>query len=392
MTPLDQLSDADLGTSAHLLLSDCLRHNRSPEAYRGVTLTVRIENRHAVLSPSSADRWFACPGSVAMCAGMASEERKGWSFTPDDEMIDAVEYACDYIRAIAADCGGKVYVDKWVEIDETGEGGTLDAAVVGRGVVHVIDYKHGKGKEVSAHRNKQMGLYLLGVVADILVPVKRGVLHIVQPRISRKPNAYEMNARAIAQFSKETKAAVMATREPNAKLAAGDHCFYCRAKGVCKEQGRHASDTLRQDFGIFSKGEAKPAKCDMFTLDELANVFRSLEVVDVFKKAVVERIMSALKAGKKCGDLKLVQGTTKRKLDETKAIATLRKMGFDLDDFMPRSLANLSDVEKLLGKKADKIMPKITTRSEPAPVIAYGSDDRPPFNETTHADFTRRKG
>jgi hypothetical protein len=321
---------------------------------------------------------------------MPGDDRKGWSFVPDDEMIDNVEYACDYVRGLAADCGGKIYAEKWVDIDETGEGGTVDVVIVGKGIVHVVDYKNGRGKEVSAHRNRQMSLYLLGVVADILVPVKKGTLHILQPRISRKPNAYDMNPRAIAQFSKEAKAATMATRAKDAPLVAGDHCFYCKAKGTCKAQGKHAADTLRQDFGIVVAGDAKPPKTDLFTLDELAGVFRSLEVVESFRAAVSARILDALKKGKKVGDLKLVQGTTKRKLDGDKAVAALSHLGFDIDEYLPRALANLSVVEKLLGKKADKIMPKITTRGEPSPVIAYGHDDRPPFTTTTHADFVRK--
>ncbi|RAY89219.1 DUF2800 domain-containing protein, partial [Klebsiella oxytoca] len=52
----------------------------------------------------------------------------------------------------------RVEFDAWVP-----EGfGTADCILIGGGILHVIDFKYGKGVAVSAEGNPQMALYALG--------------------------------------------------------------------------------------------------------------------------------------------------------------------------------------------------------------------------------------
>ena len=75
-------------------------------------------------------------------------------------------------------------LDPWIE----GGSGTSDATIVSDGLLHVIDFKYGKGVAVDARENPQMKLYALGayyVQSDFyhLPEDSEVTMTIVQPRI-----------------------------------------------------------------------------------------------------------------------------------------------------------------------------------------------------------------
>lgn len=54
----------------------------------------------------------------------------------------------------------RVDFSRWVQ-----EGfGTADCILIADGVLNIVDYKHGKGVEVSAEGNTQLSLYSLGAL------------------------------------------------------------------------------------------------------------------------------------------------------------------------------------------------------------------------------------
>lgn len=63
---------------------------------------------------------------------------------------------------------------------------TGDAWIDSDGTLNIIDYKHGKGVEVSAIDNSQMKLYALGALElfDCLYDINKIVMTINQPRLS----------------------------------------------------------------------------------------------------------------------------------------------------------------------------------------------------------------
>lgn len=71
-------------------------------------------------------------------------------------------------------------------------GEPADCILIGGGVLHIIDFKYGKGVPVSAEGNPQLSLYALGAYEayKILYPIERIELHIVQPRISDEPSEW----------------------------------------------------------------------------------------------------------------------------------------------------------------------------------------------------------
>lgn len=248
------------------------------------------EKTHAVLSPSGAAKWTACPGSVVLEEGLPNESSpharwgtaahelaqlclwdeimdepyadplnaesfvgrvfivEGHEIEVDMEMADCVNTYCSYVHTygdLAA--GDKLYVEVEVPLDGmTGEKdatGTSDAIWhLANGEIVVIDLKGGAGVGVDATENLQLGMYGIGA-ADFLdvEPTRvRGV--IVQPRKNNisefvwEPEEFEL---LFLELCASAKAVGKARAVPKGGtlekfLNPGDkQCRWCRAKATC---------------------------------------------------------------------------------------------------------------------------------------------------------------
>ena len=159
-----------------------------------------MPNSHAVLSASSSDRWIHCPPSARLCenyedvsSDYAAEGTDAHSLCeyrlkealgiPSDNPIESLEWYSKEMEECAEGYAGyvlelvekakqsgmtptvlieqKVDFSRWVN-----EGfGTADCIVIANKTLNIVDYKHGKGVEVSAEENSQMMLYALGAIA-----------------------------------------------------------------------------------------------------------------------------------------------------------------------------------------------------------------------------------
>lgn len=219
---------------------------------------------HATLSPSSADRWMTCPGSVPMSEGIgdtsseyadegtAAHEIAALCLTEGTDaaayvgrvvevnkgpranlievtadMAEHIQVYVDYVRGrVEAHqlAGGTVTleVEQRVPIGhltlEPGAEGTADTVLIAElptGVLlEVIDLKFGRGVEVDATDNRQLRLYALGALEKFGMVWNFTDARVVisQPRISRTAAEWDLTIEDLQAFGKTVKEAAHGVR------------------------------------------------------------------------------------------------------------------------------------------------------------------------------------
>lgn len=223
--------------------------------------------KHAVLGPSSADRWVPCPGSVALSTGMpntsnnAADEGTCYHFlasqcleggldasdfvgrelcvaqthpdgdewsgfiedapagceyryrtTVDHDNAQYLQVYLDYVRNAAM--AATLYVEQALPIshltEEEDAEGTGDAVIINEDQkeIHVIDLKFGRGVEVAAERNPQMMMYALGAMEKYPGTYAKVRMTIVQPRSGDgKPKEWDCPVTEVFEFGNKVKRA-----------------------------------------------------------------------------------------------------------------------------------------------------------------------------------------
>lgn len=236
-----------------------------------------VQKTHMELSPSHAERWWNCPGSVALCrtvpkAPQSENAAEGTAahevlerclkqylvdqtflnpfdmvgleilgFEVTDEMAEAISLVIDVVKA-ELHKGGELLVETKIDIITGTVGGTLDIAIIRPfEEIIVIDFKYGRGVIVSAMDNKQMLLYLLGLAIQYGCP--KAKLGIIQPRVqSGEPVSFwDVPEDYLEAFQPELMRHIEMTKDPAALQIAGSWCRWCDAKAVCP--------ALRKDLG-----------------------------------------------------------------------------------------------------------------------------------------------
>lgn len=175
---------------------------------------------HALLSASSAHRWLSAPpltrleqyfphtasnvaaeGTAAHALGEYKIHRLlGDKFkrpTSDYQSDDMEELTDDYASyALEQYQQAKKYApDATIRVEQkldfskyVPEGfGTGDCVIVSDHLLHIIDFKYGKGVRVEAHNNPQMKLYAVGALEMLgsLYNVDKVEMTIFQPRMAK---------------------------------------------------------------------------------------------------------------------------------------------------------------------------------------------------------------
>ncbi len=236
---------------------------------------------HSKYSPSSADRWLStgCPFSTSFILAQNYEEEKNdysdegtlahsyceamfrhifygmsipaslieeinmWIMGEVHKRGDALEEmdrcAREYVDVISfwlknvGVIGSIIHFGLEVGtpiIPEKGCFGTSDCIIVGTKGSVVIDFKYGKGKNVSAD-TVQCKVYAAGLIRYMECPAEYPV-HIVihQPRTSAHPKEHVYNAHELRGFLNTIWNSILASEEKDLQPKEGNHCFWCPAK------------------------------------------------------------------------------------------------------------------------------------------------------------------
>jgi hypothetical protein len=381
-----------------------------------------VNAAHAVLGASSAQRWLNCPPSAQLTAdlpdtaGQAAAEgtlahaiselklRKALGLISPQafgkaakklradplyaaEMEHATDGYVDLVNEIALGLPTAPYIaleqrvefSRWVP-----EGfGTADCIIIGDGVLHVIDFKYGKGVPVPAEGNPQIMLYALGAYLryQFIYDIQRVRMTIFQPRNGGRSDAEDRPIADLLEWAEgyvAPRAALAA--EGKGDFAVGAWCRFCKVRSTCQ---------ARSDYNLELEGFQK-ALPPLITDDKVGEILRRALDLKSWVSDLEEYALSALLAGKKIAGWKAVEGRAVRAwTDQEKAFAAAKDAGIDEAILYKRVPVTLAALEKDIGKKAFAPLAPYVTVPPGKPALAQESDRRPAIanRPTAQEDF-----
>mgnify|MGYP001559815896 FL=1 len=395
---------------------------------------------HALLSPSSAHRWMACPGSLAMVRACGVPDTSSWcadegtaahqlaarcldggldatecigdvivvgerEFTVDAEFAGHVQTYVASMRGYAL--GYEMVVEQRVNLSAfvgvLGSTGTADAVVldIEGGEIQVHDLKFGRGVKVDAEDNTQLMLYALGALHDFgLLGDFRSVLLVIhQPRLGYVSEwAISVAdllawAETIAKPAAQRALAGLDVLRPEMLVPGESQCRWCPAKAACPALRSTVEEAIGAEFTAIEWFDAAAAVPSAAGPTGLALSMAVVGLVEQWCEAVRKETHRRLLAGVPVGGFKLVAGRKGNRewSNATDAEAALKAMRIKHDQMYDYSVISPTTAEKLV--KAEVIGPRqwpkleaLIVRADGKPSVAPADDKRPAIVVTPVAD------
>ena len=362
--------------------------------------------KHALLSASASHRWLNCPPSVRLSEGIPD---KGSEYAQEGtdahslceyrlkkllgmEAVDPTEhldwyngemeecaenyasYVLELLEKAKETCADPVVlVEQRVDFSRFVENGfgTADCIIISDGAMNIVDYKHGKGVEVSAEGNPQMMLYALGAleIFDGIYDIDEVQMTIFQPRLGNV-SVGEMTKAALIEWADgELSEKARLAYDGGGEYSCGEWCRFCKAKAVCRKRAEENLRMARYDF----------APADTLDETEIAAVLVSW-VTDVKEYALSQALQGVIYPG-----YKVVEGRSARKYSNEELVArVVSEAGYDP---YAHKVLGLTEMQKLLGRqKFNELLSAYVVKPQGKPVLVPDNDKRPNMN-TAQNDF-----
>lgn len=275
-----------------------------------------------------------------------------------------------------------IYLEQELDLsDWIPEGfGTSDCILIGNGVLHIFDFKYGKGVPVGAEENSQLKLYALGAIKEFecLYDIKECVLHIIQPRLDSITD-WSVSRDVLEKWGTFiVKPLAKQAYDGEGEFNPGEtQCRWCRAKNRCRAYNQYLLDVCQMRFDDLDEHERDPNE---LSDAEIVELLKSLDEIKRWASSVSDYALDqALNHGVHFPGYKLVEGRSTRKIvDEAEVINVLDSNGFTTDKTC--KLKGITDLEDLVGKKelqeliGDKII-----KPQGKPVLVPETDKRPEY-------------
>ena len=405
-----------------------------------------MPGKHAVLSASSSKQWIHCPPSARLQEPFPNDssvfaEEGTWAHElceykvkkylherkkrPQSEFYtEEIEQATDiYAEFVISIIEGMkrngveplCFVEERLDFSNiVPEGfGTGDMIILGkdeqgRGLIHICDYKNGKGVFVDAHENSQMMLYATGALNayGYIYEIEIVRMSIIQPRLENI-STYEMTADDLRTWGESIKPIAQMAFEGKGEQNPGEWCRFCRAKPVCKACMEEALALAKEEFLDLDAGaladEAEetdataPYNADTATpvfkqpglvvFSELVKVLPTLNRISFWIESVFAFVSAeAINHGVPVEGYKVVEGRSKRIFTDTKAVVSAAEAeGYT--DIYKQELLTLTEFEKMMGKKKfAEILGKYVAKPPGKLALVPESDPRPAVDLSAAAD------
>lgn len=369
--------------------------------------------KHSNVGASSCERWWNCPGSVALIETLPPQPESEYAnegsdahelaekclrsgkdaldflgglgshgFTWDEEMCEHVQVYLNTIRMDMElyDCKKEdLVIEQRFHLKHIDEGafGTADAVLrVFLKFAIVYDFKYGKGVAVNAEENKQEMYYGVGAALD--GDFEEYVLVIVQPRAHHKEGPirrFTVSKEQLDIFAVELGQKIEKTREKDAPLCAGPWCrkTFCAAMAVCPAVKKQVEKVAGEVFESVKQVELPNPE----TMPD-AYLKRALDLADTLTewiKAVKTYAFNRAVSGDSVLGYKLVRGKPgNRKWADEKEVESLFELEYGDKIYETPSLKSPAQLEKVVGKKA---VETLTVRPEGKIQLVENSDSRP---------------
>lgn len=385
-----------------------------------------MPDAHALLSPSASHRWLHCTPCAVLESKIPSKDTiftregtlahsigetllKEYMNKPTDTTLTELRQTCeaegyDFNEMRAYVQAG--YVDRIIteyeSVKETSDSATLlieekvrmqpwasdcwgtsDAIIISNGTIHVCDLKYGRGVKVDAKDNPQMMLYALGAYEEFgswLYEVKHIQMSIYQPRLNHWSTA-TMELTELLQWAEDVV-------KPKSELAAkgfgslepGSWCRFCRCSAQCKALAELSIKAAEESF-----------EPQMMTDEEISHSLEMLSIVQAWCNSVSEYALRAMtEDARVIPGWKVVEGVSRSKITDTEGAAqALQARGYeDAEIYQPQTLKGLTELKKLLGKKAfETILTPFITKQQGKPTVVPETDPRPAIGQENPADI-----
>ncbi len=388
--------------------------------------------KHSNLGPSSAERWWNCPGSVAAIAVLPRQgssihaaegtvahalceefvtgklslkalmarigrvtEQDGFEIEVTEEMVEAVIQYKDLIdaaaKALAATPGPLPVVSK-AEVRVYAASidpllyGTADHIMYKKGrKLTVTDFKYGKGVVVEVEGNKQAAIYAVAAMDTEAGPVFDEVEVVIhQPRAGGDAvRRWVIPKEWMARFRIDLKAAVERTKQADAPRVAGSWCRWCAAKATCPAALAEVQKQAMIDFA-----DPVPAglpDISSLSLETLTRAMDHEDYVVSWFEAARAHVRGLLEAGRPVPGFKLVEGKSNRKYIDEKAVISEFAPLLGEDALHEKTLLSPAKLEKITGKGS---LDKFTFKPEGKKTVARADDPRPEAKNSAEIDFT----
>ena len=259
--------------------------------------------------------------------------------------------------------------------------GTGDAIVISDSILDVIDYKHGKGVPVDAVDNPQARLYGLGAMELLgdLYDFTHIRNTIDQPRLDSVTSEILSREELLQWAEDDVRGRAQLAWEGKGEFLPGDHCRFCTCKAICSAR---AAESLK----IFNSGLETPM---LLPDEQIPQILACAEIAKAWIGDLEKYALSQAMRGQRFPGYKLVHGRSNRTWkNEDAATDNLLRAGYKREDIVKAELRSVSDVEKLLGKKAFRAFAEeYTIKPEGKLTLVPESDKRIEVNPA-YADFS----
>ena len=354
---------------------------------------------HALLSPSAAHWWMNCPPSAclerefpssssevaaegtaahALCEHKLRKLLKLRSKRPHSDFEDDEMDRCsdDYVSFVQEQMGEipspMVLVEQRLDLTRyvPEAFGTADCIIVGGDRLHIVDFKYGMGVLVEAEHNPQMMLYALGALEllDGIYDIQKISVSIFQPR-RENVCTWSLPKEELLRWARDDlveKARLAYAGE--GEYCAGEWCTFCRASVRCRARAEEKLRLAKEEF------KYPP----LITDEEIEDVLGEIPELIKWANAILAYATdAAVNHGKEWTGFKIVEGRSVRRYKNEDDVAReAESAGYT--DIFDRKLISLTQMEKLMGKKAfTDILGGLIEKPPGKPTLVPLSDKRP---------------